>query len=712
MDHLSPETDNASTTVTQQGDGEIPSLVTAAPFTTVERWKQPKAQPQVSASPAAQRLGGQVSTGNLPEAPSPQNSLQVSGSARHPGRSWGARKTHGGGPASGRHPEPPGLHGPSPPSPRAGTVAVVTPRRAEHGAQRCFTVKVKLLGGKCVLLHREGSSPGQGRSPSETWIDCHPRAGAPRPKKGAPSYQGSRLGLEPQPRPQEASPQEQTQPFCPRLMPATATACLGSGPCFHGLPPCPRPAPGPAPPARAASTLTPGPPSTLHPIFVLPGPASSRKPLSSLTPEQDTSCPAPVPWQAAGHRHPFGGVVPKGGLVAERPSIQKSPYLGGGVRGPSRRDAGGPAVTQRCPRVVARLNSSRTPAAQLPGPADLRVLWDPSHPPGRAALARWGRGRGPTWSGGQERVTRGEQGRRPSSSPSSARAQPRGHRSLGSLGPAGPAGRGLGYGRAPRPGWHLGLRRRDRACGAREGHVLQPPSPWGGSPRPLCRLRGSPALRTRDKFSLPTLGPASFLVEELTRLHQSRPSVAERPSGPAGQAPARRRTESRGAFQVSAEGGQERAEEWTAARRTLDPPPHCPPPPPPPQAPGIRPPTRKATPVPDLLTPPTPSPLPSWGPTSTRHVPRSVLQNLLSPAKHLCSFNHALHGHSQTFRPTCPPRPGSSTFLEGNPPSRVPALRRLLPPTLGPGRANFLNPLSSPPPPPAIRAMIFFESSI
>lgn len=42
MDHLSPETDNALTNITQQVDGKILSLVTAAPFTTVERWKRPK----------------------------------------------------------------------------------------------------------------------------------------------------------------------------------------------------------------------------------------------------------------------------------------------------------------------------------------------------------------------------------------------------------------------------------------------------------------------------------------------------------------------------------------------------------------------------------------------------------------------------------------------------------------------------------------------
>ena len=42
MDHLSPETDNALTNITQQMDGKILSLVTAAPFITVERWKRPK----------------------------------------------------------------------------------------------------------------------------------------------------------------------------------------------------------------------------------------------------------------------------------------------------------------------------------------------------------------------------------------------------------------------------------------------------------------------------------------------------------------------------------------------------------------------------------------------------------------------------------------------------------------------------------------------
>ena len=92
--------------------------------------------------------------------------------------------------------------------------------------------------------------------------------------------------------------------------------------------------------------------------------------------------------------------------------VSKSPPTwaeGSGGHHTGTQEAGGPAVTWRCPRAAAHMNSSRTPGAQPPGPLELRGLCDPSQPREREALAQWGRGRSPTWNGGQERVTLREQ---------------------------------------------------------------------------------------------------------------------------------------------------------------------------------------------------------------------------------------------------------------------------------------------------------------
>lgn len=82
---------------------------------------------------------------------------------------------------------------------------------------------------------------------------------------------------------------------------------------------------------------------------------------------------------------------------------------------------------------------------------------------------------------------------------------------------AGPAGAGVGLGQDPRPGRHLGLLRRDWACGAWEEGTAEANvtlGGGGGSLLPLCLLRGSPALMVRDKFSLPTLGQGALVKYE------------------------------------------------------------------------------------------------------------------------------------------------------------------------------------------------------
>lgn len=150
-------------------------------------------------------------------------------------------------------------------------------------------------------------------------------------------------------------------------------------------------------------------------------------------------------------------------------------------------------MTWRCPRAAAQPNSSRTPGAQPPGPLELRGLCDLSQPREREALARWGWGRSPPWNGGQERVTLREQ-RAVASSPALPPA-PR-HVATEACAAsvlAGPAGAGVGLGQDPRPGRHLGLLRRNWACGAwEEGMAEANVTLAGGLPAPPLPAQGKP----------------------------------------------------------------------------------------------------------------------------------------------------------------------------------------------------------------------------